>query len=211
MNFPLNGNCQGENCATGPYAGPSCNMYSKRAPALSYCLWFWYFWKVPVDATWLLAVFFGHRPKRFWNDWKKLSHFGQNIWKYKLKITVMASFNATVGQMTEIFQWPKCHSKNDRNVSAKKSLGCLHSSIDVIVNYKHRKTLNRSVYDKCYFNDMDFGTSSYKFCFWFLKCMYYVLWNAKSCKTSTSSESWFQDMNVLVLIHLKVICFFLFV
>jgi len=35
--------------------------------------------------------------------------------------SVMASFNTTVIQITEMSQWPKCHSeKNDRNVSAKK-------------------------------------------------------------------------------------------
>jgi len=31
----------------------------------------------------------------------------------------MAGFNTTLRQMTEMFQWPKCLSKNDRNVSAK--------------------------------------------------------------------------------------------
>jgi len=31
----------------------------------------------------------------------------------------MASFNIAVRQMTETFQWPKCH----RNVSAKKKTG----------------------------------------------------------------------------------------
>jgi len=29
--------------------------------------------------------FFGLRQKRCWNDRKKLSHFGQNVWKYRLK------------------------------------------------------------------------------------------------------------------------------
>jgi len=33
----------------------------------------------------------------------------------------MVSFNTTVRQMTKMFQWPKCLSKNDRNVSAKKT------------------------------------------------------------------------------------------
>jgi len=33
----------------------------------------------------------------------------------------MASFNTTVRQVTEMFQWPKCLNKNDRNVSAKKT------------------------------------------------------------------------------------------
>jgi len=34
--------------------------------------------------------------------------------------TVTASFNTSVRQMTEMFQWPICLSKNYRNVSAKK-------------------------------------------------------------------------------------------
>jgi len=64
-------------------------------------------------AVWVGAAssnlsFFGHRPKWFWNDRKKSSHFGQNVWKYGLKCTVTASFNTTVRQMTEMFQWPKC-------------------------------------------------------------------------------------------------------
>jgi len=32
----------------------------------------------------------------------------------------MASFDTIVRQMTEMFQLPKCLSKNDRNISAKK-------------------------------------------------------------------------------------------
>jgi len=62
-------------------------------------------------ATSLEVVLFGHRPNRFWNDRKKLSHFGQDAWKYRLKNTFRASFNTTVRQMTEMFQWRKCFSK----------------------------------------------------------------------------------------------------
>ena len=40
----------------------------------------------------------------FWYYRKKLSHFGQNIWKYRLMNTVTASFNTTVRQMTEMPQ-----------------------------------------------------------------------------------------------------------
>jgi len=47
-------------------------------------------------------LFCGHRPKCFWNDQKKFSHFSQNVWKYQLMHTVKASFDTTVGQMTEI-------------------------------------------------------------------------------------------------------------
>jgi len=35
---------------------------------------------------------------------KKLSHFGQNVSKYRLMNTVTASFNTTVRQMTEMSQ-----------------------------------------------------------------------------------------------------------
>ena len=50
------------------------------------------------------AVLFGHRAKRFWNDRKKSSHFGQNVCKYRLKNTFMVSFNTTVRQRTEMFK-----------------------------------------------------------------------------------------------------------
>ena len=49
------------------------------------------------------SCFFSHRQKRFWNDRKKLSHFGQNVWKYRLKNTFRVSFKTTILQMTEIF------------------------------------------------------------------------------------------------------------
>jgi len=43
---------------------------------------------------------FGHRPN-FFEITEKLSHFGQNVSKYRLS-TVTACFNATVRQMTEM-------------------------------------------------------------------------------------------------------------
>ena len=50
--------------------------------------------------------FFGHRPNVFkW--WKQLRQFGNNIRKYRLVITVEATFNTTVGQMTEKSQRKK--------------------------------------------------------------------------------------------------------
>jgi len=64
--------------------------------------------------------FFGHRRKRFWNDRKKLSHFDQNVWKFRLKTLL----RWVLIQLW--YRWPKCFSdqnistKNDRNVSAKK-------------------------------------------------------------------------------------------
>jgi len=65
------------------------------------------------------TCFFRSQTEIFLKWPKKLNHFGQNVWKYRLKITVMVSFNATVRQMTEMFQcrkhlgkkWPKCFSE----------------------------------------------------------------------------------------------------
>ena len=51
------------------------------------------------------SVFFRHRPKRFWNDRKKLSHFGQNVWKYRLKTLLWRVL------MQQWDKWPKCFSK----------------------------------------------------------------------------------------------------
>jgi len=63
-------------------------------------------WILLVSLAW--ACFFwsfvSHRLKCFWNDWKKLSHFSQNVWKYRLLNTVTASFNTNVRQMTEMYQ-----------------------------------------------------------------------------------------------------------
>jgi len=49
------------------------------------------------------SFFFGHRPK-FFNDRKNLSQSGHTVWKYRLVNTVAASFNAIMGQMTEMSQ-----------------------------------------------------------------------------------------------------------
>jgi len=93
---------------------------------------------------WCISVFFlsflSHRPKGFWNDWKILSHFGQNVWKYRLKNTVMVSFDTTVRQMTEMFQCPKCLSKKwPKCFSEKKqAYTMLTSKIDnlmELINY----------------------------------------------------------------------------
>jgi len=56
------------------------------------------------------CFFFGHRSNFFLNDQKKLSHFGQNVWKYMLMIIFTVSFNTTVRQMTEMSQWKKKNS-----------------------------------------------------------------------------------------------------
>jgi len=42
---------------------------------------------------------------------EKNCRFGQNVRKYRLVNTVTASFYTTVRQITEMFQWPVCHSK----------------------------------------------------------------------------------------------------
>ena len=49
----------------------------------------------------------GDRPKRFWNDRKKVGHFGQDVWKYRLMNIVFGEFGYN-------------NETNDRNVSAKK-------------------------------------------------------------------------------------------
>jgi len=51
------------------------------------------------------VVFFCHWPKCFWNDWKKLCHSGQNIWKYRLMNIVTARFDTIVRKITEMSQW----------------------------------------------------------------------------------------------------------
>lgn len=58
--------------------------------------------RCPVTSTsWL---FFGHWPKCLWNDRIKLSPFGQNVWKCRLKNTVTTSFDTTLRQMTKTSQ-----------------------------------------------------------------------------------------------------------
>jgi len=55
---------------------------------------------------------------------KTLSHFDQNVWKYRLMNIATVSFNTTVRQMTEMFQWPKYLSKKLTEVFQwKRSLG----------------------------------------------------------------------------------------
>jgi len=49
-------------------------------------------------------VFLGHRPIFFLITEKKLSQFG-------LMNSVMARFNITMVQITEMIQWPKCQRK----------------------------------------------------------------------------------------------------
>jgi len=52
-------------------------------------------------------------------------------WKDRLMNTVTASFDTTVREMTEMFQWPKCLSKKMTNVSAQNGqVG--HSNCDII-------------------------------------------------------------------------------
>jgi len=53
----------------------------------------------------------------------KTFFFGQNVWHYRLMNTAMASFNTTVRQMTEMFQWPKCRSKKMTKCISEKKAG----------------------------------------------------------------------------------------
>jgi len=84
------------------------------------CVGQWFVSPPELDKC-VVLFFFSHRPKRFWNDWKKLSHFGQILWKYRLENNVMASFETTVRQITEMFQCPKCVSKMTKMCSEKKA------------------------------------------------------------------------------------------
>ena len=92
------------------------------------------FW--PHDQS---CFFFSHILKRLMKWPKKItaSHFSQNVRKYRLKNTVMVSFNTTVRQMTKIFQWPKCLSRNDQNVSTKKKTGPASRKIGMVSTAGH--------------------------------------------------------------------------
>jgi len=74
------------------------------------------------------VLFFGHRPKRYRNDRKKLSHFDQEVRK-QIK-QAMASFDTTVRQMTEMFQWAKYLSKKWPKclIERKKTVGQFDTS-----------------------------------------------------------------------------------
>ena len=76
--------------------------------------------RVICDTNCFFWSFYAYRPKWFRNRRKNWGDFGQNVWKCRLKNTVNASFNTTVREMTEMFQWPKFLNKTDRNVSAKR-------------------------------------------------------------------------------------------
>jgi len=65
----------------------------------------WYTFHLGLDL--FFQSFSDDRPKFFWNDQKKLSQFGHNVWKGRLVNIVIASFNAVM-------------DTNDQNVSAKK-------------------------------------------------------------------------------------------
>ena len=81
---------------------------------------FFFFYCRCEDLPSLLRVwnlfFFGHRLKRFWNDWKKLSHLGQNVWKYRLKTLLWW----VLIQPWEVFQWPKFLRKKWPKCFSKK-------------------------------------------------------------------------------------------
>jgi len=73
-----------------------------------------------VMYTFLQTCFFSATDRIFFNGRKKLSHFGQNVRKYRLINTVTASINTTVRHVTEIFQWPKCLSKKMTEMPQRK-------------------------------------------------------------------------------------------
>jgi len=75
-----------------------------------------------VNSACIFRSFFGYRPKCFWNDWKKFSNFGQNVWKYRVMNIVEVSFNTTLRQMAEMFQRPKWLIKKTKRLSEKNSI-----------------------------------------------------------------------------------------
>jgi len=54
-------------------------------------------------ATHELSWFFSVVDRNIFEMTEKDCHFGQNVLKYRLKNTFLASFNATVKHMTEMF------------------------------------------------------------------------------------------------------------
>ena len=74
-----------------------------------------------------LGLFSGHRPKCSGKDRKKLSHFGQNVWKYRLKNIVTASFHTTLRQMTEMSQW-RTSTYQAVQQSARRKVDYTHST-----------------------------------------------------------------------------------
>jgi len=66
---------------------------------------------------------------------KNLSHFSQNVWKYRLMNTAMVSFNTTVRQMAEMFQWPKCPSKKKTGCKYLHLLGIPFAKIALHCTY----------------------------------------------------------------------------
>ena len=56
---------------------------------------------------WVYSELFSVLDGSFWNERKKLSQFGHNAQKASLVNNVTASFNTTMGQITEMPQWKK--------------------------------------------------------------------------------------------------------
>ena len=81
------------------------------------------------------AVFFSHRPKRFWYDQQKLSHFHQNVWKYRLKTLLLW----VLIQLWD--KWPKCFS--GQNFSEK------------MTEMSQRKNRYRAMWNTCTLHSKD--------------------------------------------------------
>ena len=77
-------------------------------------------WPRAVVWSCFFSVIFRSETGMFLKWPKKLSHFGQNVWKYKLMNTLTARFNTAVRQMTEMFQWPKFLSQKWPKCSSEK-------------------------------------------------------------------------------------------
>ena len=65
-----------------------------------------------------LDFFLVKRLKRFLNDQKKFSHFGQNVWKCRLKTLLWQ----VLIQLWD--KWPKCLGKKRQECFSEKKAGC---------------------------------------------------------------------------------------
>ena len=69
-------------------------------------------WVIQISVLALVIAWdFLSQTETFLKWLKKIKLF-RSVWKYRLKNTVMVSFNKAVRQMTEMFEWPKYLSEN---------------------------------------------------------------------------------------------------
>ena len=87
---------------------------------------------------WHSLVFFGHRPKCFWNDRKELSHFGWNVWKYRLKTLLWR----VLIQLWD--KWPKCLSEKKTGHSRCKCIS--YATMMVLLEWQTQRLIQTASY-----------------------------------------------------------------